>query len=88
MLPDNEPTPASGLDGEDPRDALERQVLPVEPDPTGTVPDGDRIEQAQAVAAVTDSRPGPLPERALDTANEADLVDQQIPVPIDDEDYR
>jgi hypothetical protein len=50
--------------------------------------EADRAEQAAAGQAAADGLPGPLPESALDGANDADVAEQSIPVPLDEDDYR
>ena len=54
--------------------------------PAAVAADGDRVEQAQAAMAVADGAPTPLPDRALDTANPADVAEQAQSVPPDERD--
>ena len=71
-------------------DALEQGAvahLTDETDPEAD--DADRAEQAAATMAIADDMPTPLPDAALDSANDADVAEQSIPVPLDeDDDYR
>ena len=53
----------------------------------GVANEADAVEQATAVA-IADERPTPLPDAALDYANPADVAEQSIAVPDDEDDYR
>jgi hypothetical protein len=46
------------------------------------------IEPADIEPAPADGVPAVLPDRALDTANPADVVEQATVVPDDEDDYR
>jgi hypothetical protein len=56
------------------------------PDPEETVAETPTPEEFTESEGSADAGAGSLPSEALDSANDADLLEQSIPVPFDEED--